>query len=145
MDNEIPFNLAVLKVYHAQKNRIRPLVTEVGLSPGQPKILTYLAVRGNSRQKELAEFCDIDPATISKLLDPMIEAGLVVRTGVDGDRRAANIGLTPKGLELRRRISEKFEAVNAVSLRGFTPQERAAFRAYLRRMYENLTGSPLQF
>ena len=38
-----PFHLILLKAFHAQRNRVRPSMAEIGLSPGQPKILSHLA------------------------------------------------------------------------------------------------------
>ena len=43
---KIPFNLIVLKTFHAQKNKVRPLMNAIGLSPGHPKVLTFLALHG---------------------------------------------------------------------------------------------------
>ena len=140
---DLPFNLIVLKVFHAQKNRIRPLIAEIGLSPGQPKILGFLTVHDNCRQKKLAESCDIDPATISKLLDHMAEKELIIRTGVPGDRRASGIRITPKGRAVHELLAERFEQVNVLSLSGFSEAEKNEFKAYLRRMYRNLTGMPM--
>ena len=142
---KIPFNLLVLKVFNAQKNRIRPLILEIGLSPGQPKILHFLALHDNCRQKELADACDIDPATISKLLNNMEENRLIVRNDVDGDKRAAGIGITARGRRIYRELAARFEAVNAISLQNFSAEEQRQFEIYLCRMYENLTGNRMKF
>ena len=76
---KIPFNLIVLKTFHAQKNKVRPLMNAIGLSPGQPKVLTFLALHGACLQKDLAAACDIEPATISKLLNLLEEKGYLER------------------------------------------------------------------
>lgn len=145
MNDPLPFNLRILKAFHAQKNRVRPLIAEAGLSPGQPKILEFLEARGPSLQRELAAFCDLDPATISKLLDSMEAAGLVERTEHDGDRRATRVRITEKGLAACAEVKRKFDSVNELSLRGFTQEERMKFEEFLERMHENLTGSKLRF
>lgn len=49
-----PFHLIILKAFHAQRNQVRPYMAELGLSPGQPKILGFLTLRDRCMQKELA-------------------------------------------------------------------------------------------
>mgnify|MGYP001461336377 CR=1 FL=1 len=143
---QIPFNLIVLKVFHAQKNKVRPLMNAVGLSPGQPKVLTFLALHGECLQKELAASCDIEPATISKLLNNLEENGLITRTGQEDDRRAIMIALTARGRTLfETEVEPRFARVNATSLAGFTEEEKRQFEHYLLRMYQNLTRTTLEF
>ena len=143
---EIPFNLLVLKVFHAQKNRVRPLMAEIGLSPGQPKVLTFLSLHGKCLQKELAAACDIEPTTISKMLNSLEDRGLICRSALAGDKRAAIIGLTDQGQTLvKEEILPRYNSVNTISLTDFPPDERRRFEEYLRRMYANLTGTPLDF
>lgn len=140
----LPFNLLILKVFHAQKNRVRPAMAEIGLSPGQPKLLTFLALHGECLQKELAAACDIEPATISKLLNLLEENGLIARSDRAGDRRAVAVDLTEKGRRLyENEIRVRIEKINSDALRDFSEAERQEFERYLRRMYRNLTGMPL--
>lgn len=141
---ELPFNLLILKVFHAQKNQVRPKMTEIGLSPGQPKVLTFLALHGPCLQKKLADACDIEPATISKLLHSLEELELIERNNRPGDRRATEIKLTQAGQELfENEIAGRIDAINTTSLSGFTENEREQFILYLKRMYRNLTGQNL--
>lgn len=141
---ELPFNLLILKVFHAQKNQVRPKMTEIGLSPGQPKVLTFLALHGPCLQKKLADACDIEPATISKLLHSLEELELIERNNRPGDRRATEIKLTQAGQELfENEIAGRIDTINTTSLSGFSEHEREQFILYLKRMYRNLTGQNL--
>ena len=89
----MPFNLLILKAFHAQKNHIRPLMAAIGLSPGQPKVLSFLAVHQECLQKDLAAACDIEPPTISRMLDNLEKKRLIVRTAPADDRRALTVKL----------------------------------------------------
>ena len=86
-----PFYLLVYKTFHAQKNRIRPGMGTLGLSTGQPKVLSYLMRHESCLQKELAEAFDIRPATISHILSNMEEKGLIYRQASPGHRRLRRI------------------------------------------------------
>lgn len=142
---KLPFNLLVLKVFHAQKNRVRPEMALIGLSPGQPKLLTFLALNGECLQKDLAAACDIEAATISKLLNSLEENGLIRRDTHSGDRRATRIALTEAGSWLyETEIRPRIGAINQCSLSEFTPEEAELFQRFLKRMYRNLTGMSLE-
>lgn len=43
-------------------------IKDVNLTPGQPKILDYLLSHDGAVQKEIAEACHIEPATITSVL-----------------------------------------------------------------------------
>lgn len=136
----IPFHLLILKSYNAQKNAMRPFMQALGLSTGQPKILSFLRMRDGCMQKDLAEYCNIEPATVSRLLNHMEDRGLIARRTADGNRRAVRITITETGKEAERRMRLCFREVDQISLEGFSEEEREQFMDYLRRMHENLTA-----
>lgn len=136
---EDAFHTHMRKAFFAQKNQIRPYMSSLGLSPGQPKILSYLYAHSPCLQRELAEGCEIEPATVSKILNNMEESNLIERKAVPNDRRAVSVTLTDRGRESLKKTEIFFEKVNALSLQGFTEEEKVNFTCYLKRMYENLT------
>lgn len=137
---DIPFHLLMLKAYNAQKNKMRPFMQALGLSAGQPKILSFLRMRDGCMQKDLAEYCNIEPATVSRLLNNMEDRGLIARRIDDGNRRAVRISIAETGKEIERRMRLHFQEVNRISLDGFSEEEGEQFIGYLRRMHENLTA-----
>lgn len=137
---DIPFHLLMLKAYNAQKNKMRPFMQALGLSAGQPKILSFLRMRDGCMQKDLAEYCNIEPATVSRLLNNMEDRGLIARRIDDGNRRAVRISIAESGKEIERRMRLHFQEVNRISLDGFSEEEGEQFIGYLRRMHENLTA-----
>ncbi len=134
------FYLLLTRAYRAQKNTLRPGMPALGLSPGQPKILNRLLERDGCMQKELAALCDIQPATVSKMLDTMEQNGLIRRGGEGERRRAASVSITEKGREAYAGWQELCSAVEAKGLQDFSQEEKERFEGYLRRLYFNLTG-----
>lgn len=55
---DTPFTIVMYRTFHAQRNAIRPGMADIGLSPGQPKILHYLLNHDGCMQRELADACD---------------------------------------------------------------------------------------
>ena len=119
---DVPFSIALLKAYHAQNNVFRPMIAELGLSVGQPKILGFLTRHDGCMQKELAAMCDIDPATISRLLDKMEADGLISRQTVAGNKRATAISLTPSGYARHEASREMRRQLEETELAGFSEE-----------------------
>ena len=65
--------------FHAQRGALRPCLAEVGLGTGQPKLLGYLSQNGPSRQRQLADYFEIDPAAVCRMLDSLEKGGFVTR------------------------------------------------------------------
>ena len=68
-----------------------------GLTAGQPKVLDYLGRHDGSVQKAIAAGCQIDPATLTGLLNRMEEKGLIRRCNEDGTRQSLHVYLTEQG------------------------------------------------
>lgn len=137
-------HMALYKAFHAQKNRIRPGMGKIGLSPGQPKVLGHLSRQNHCMQKEIATALDIEPATVSQLLNNMDQAGLIRRSAPAERKRAESVSITEKGREAYEKWQSLCGEVEEISMEGFTQSEREQFLDYLCRMYQNLTGKAVK-
>jgi DNA-binding MarR family transcriptional regulator len=72
----------------------------IGLSIPQFDLLSTLTEREGLSQQELAERLYVTKGNVSGLLDRMVEAGLVERRPIPGDRRSNALFLTEKGRHL---------------------------------------------
>lgn len=125
---------------HAQRNFLRPHLKELGLSPGQPKVLRELAAMGPSSQRELAISCEVDPAAICRTLDSMERAGLLIRKPAPADRRSGRVELTPQGRTALEEWEARCQIIEEQMLQGFSPEERAQLAGFLERTYRNVGG-----
>lgn len=135
---------AIYKAFHAQKNRLRPGMAQMGLSPGQPKVLRYLAANDSCMQKEIAEALDIEPATVSRLLTTMEQNGLSVRSAPAERRRAESVRITEEGRKALAQWETLCGAVEEEALGGFSAEERRQLISFLHRVYFNLTGKSME-
>ena len=78
-------------------HRILEDAAELGLSPGQPKVLEYLRLHGTQNQRSIADYCRIEPATVGSILSRMEEAGLVTVRVDNFSNNTKWVSLTPKG------------------------------------------------
>ncbi len=138
---DIPFSIALLKAGNAQSHRMRPQLAELGLSVGQPRLLAYLRRHDGCMQKELAAFCGVEAATISRMLAAMERQGMIRRELAAGNKRAAAVFLTEEGRRLSGLVLDIRGRVEAQGLEGFSPREQALFYQFLTRYRDNLMGA----
>lgn len=99
------FHYLLMKAHSVLNRRIAGKASQLGLSPGQPKILEYLSEYGESNQKTIASYCEIEQATAGSILLRMEESGLIKRCQRKGDRRALYVALTPAGEEAAAKMA----------------------------------------
>lgn len=137
---KMSFYMLLYRAFHAQRKCLRPYMTKMGLAPGQPKVLRYLAEHEGCMQKDVAEHCDIEPATTSRVLDTLEKNGFIIRRTMEGNRRAGSILITEKGREAAMQWEEHCHEVEASMLTGFTEEEILLFTDFLSRAYKNMSG-----
>ncbi|MBF9231894.1 MarR family transcriptional regulator [Microvirga sp. BT350] len=81
-------------------NTVAAELKTLGLSIPQFDLLSTLTEREGLSQQELAERLYVTKGNVSGLLDRMVEAGLVERRAIPGDRRSNALHLTSKGRDL---------------------------------------------
>lgn len=128
----------ILKAHAALSRRLSRKAGELGLTSGQPKILECLNALGEADQKTIAQFCEIEPATVGNLLLRLEKAGLVQRARHEGNRRSLFVSLTEKGREVTDELITLFDEIDASALAGFTDEEAEAFETALLRLHDNL-------
>ena len=69
----------LMKSHAMLSRRILSEAGRLGLTPGQPKVLEFLLRHGESDQKTIAAYCEIEPATVGSILLRMEEGGLILR------------------------------------------------------------------
>lgn len=135
---ERTFHMLLYRAFHAQRNYLRPYLEEIGLGSGQPKILSYLSAQGPCHQKELAEYFEIDPAAVCRMLDSLEKGGFISRRTDAANRRADLIKLTAKGLRATQAWQKHCAEIEQVMLSGFSDEEKKQFSSYLARAYQNM-------
>lgn len=139
-----PFHFLLFKTFHAQRNHIRTDMDTYGLSPGQPKVLRYIATHKNCKLKDIAQECDVEPATVSKLLNDLEDLGMLTRKIDPKNKRAYQLCITEKGSIALTKWNLHCDEVEELSLKGFDEQEKEQFKSYLSRMYHNLSGKNIE-
>ena len=84
---------------------------ELGLSPLEGHVLTYLRKYAPAAVGELIRVFGVKQSTFTSLLDRLEKAGLVRRELNPGDRRSFLIHITDRGRELTARLNRLLETL----------------------------------
>ncbi len=109
-----------------------------GLNRAKWAVLARLDRYEGLKQNELAEMLDLQPISLTRLLDGLSENGLIERRSCPDDRRANRLFLTPAARPLLERLSNLGEELMSTALAGLDQSETTALLASLRAIKENL-------
>ena len=99
-------------------------------------LLAILTGRGDTAAG-LARVMDCDTGSMTRMLDRLEAKDLIVRTRSTDDRRRVQLELTPNGKRLAERLVAAIVKVLNRHLHGFSVDELALFKGFLRRMLAN--------
>src|SRR5499433_248372 len=111
---------------------------QFGMTRAKWAVLARLDRFEGLKQTELAEMLDLQPISLTRLLDGLAENGLIERRPDPDDRRAKRLYLTPGARPLLERLSVLGEDLMATALSGLEPSQVNALLAQLSTVKENL-------
>jgi long-chain acyl-CoA synthetase len=101
-DRELTLGVRAIAIVSRQFERV---CQEAGLSLPQYRLLLYVRVRPQ-RASELADRASVKRPTLTALVDGLVEAGLIRRLSVEGDRRGIRLQLTDEGRERLLKVED---------------------------------------
>ena len=118
-NREILFTISdvgrLLRTYADQKARLH------GMTRAQWAVLLRLERREGLKQSDLADDLDIQPITLTRLVDRLCDSGLIERRPDPTDRRAKRLYLTPAARPLLDRIATQVKELAETVLAGVDP------------------------
>jgi MarR family transcriptional regulator for hemolysin len=90
------------------------------------------------KQSELAEMLDLQPITLTRLLDRLCESGLIERRADPNDRRAKRLYLTPAARPILVQLGDLGEELMATALAGVERETVEKMVTQLAIVKENL-------
>ena len=125
-----------------RKKILGPRFHALGLTigEGQARALNGLLCQGPMTQKELADLCLRDAATMSRTLDKLEKAGLLKRENNPGCRRSFLIWLTKDGEEKAKQVQEIFRELDEQIWGEISEEDMEKLYGILQRVEKNLNG-----
>lgn len=125
----------ICRLKHA---RIHTLLEDLGLYRGQPSVLRALWAQEGLMHTELARQLQVQPATITKMLQRMEKAGFIERRSDPEDHRVSRVYLTEAGQAVRAEVQQVWRQLEEEAFSGFTLEERVLLRRFFLDIRENL-------
>ena len=111
------------------------------MTRAQWAVLVRLEHSEGLKQSELAELLDLQPITLTRLVDRLCASGLIERRADPSDRRAKRLYLTAQARPLMDRLAELGGDMMETVLVGFDPATVERMIGELSRARENLRGA----
>ena len=122
----------LLRTYADQQAR------QFGMTRAQWAVLARLEYAEGLKQAELADMLDLQPITLTRLVDRLCTSGLIERRADPDDRRAKRLYLTARARPLMNRLADLGEDMMATVLEGFDAAKIEQMTTNLSAVRDNL-------
>jgi DNA-binding MarR family transcriptional regulator len=138
LDNALGF--VVGRTFHIQRRVFTATMqgADLQITPEEWVLLNRLWARDGQRQSDLAESTIKDRTTVTRLLDGMVNKGLVRRETDPDDRRVVLAWLTDEGRGLKRRLLPLLEKLLEDATVGISEKDLQITRQTLTKFQANL-------
>jgi DNA-binding MarR family transcriptional regulator len=131
----LPFTIG--ETAHALRKAFDRRAVGLGVTRAQWKVLFRLDRRPGLRQIELADMLDIEPITLSRIVDRLEESALVERRADPSDRRAWRLHVTAQAEPLIAKLKAVAAELTADAFAGINPKDIETATQVLERVREN--------
>ncbi|MEI0538442.1 MarR family transcriptional regulator [Brachyspira pulli] len=111
---------------------------KIGLTSGHPKVLYFLHQFKEADQKTIANYLEIEQATVGSILLGMENSGLIIRKQKDGNRRSLYVSLTDKGIEAAENMQVIFKNTEDIATAGLSDEEQEELKRLLTNICDSL-------
>jgi MarR family transcriptional regulator, transcriptional regulator for hemolysin len=139
LEREVAFNIndvaRLLKTYADQRAR------DFGMTRAQWAVLARVERSEGLKQCELADTLDLQPITLTRLIDRLCDSGLIERRPDPDDRRAKRLYLTPAARPVLDGLTRLGQDIMATVLAGIEPAAVEQLLAHLLTLKTNLRSA----
>ena len=116
-------------------------VRALGFTQGQWRVLLILDRRPGSSQAALADLLDMQPISVTRILDRMVASGLIERRPDPNDRRAVQLFLMDEAGPIIEVLYKVADEIHTQSKKGLTAEDQERVLALLRHMKSNIESA----
>jgi DNA-binding MarR family transcriptional regulator len=131
----LPFEIG--ETAHALRKAFDRRACGLGVTRAQWKVLFKLSRHPGLRQNELADLLEVEPITLSRIIDRLEEGAFVERVADPTDRRAWRLHVTAQGQPLVAKLQRIADQMTGEAFAGIDPKDIEITRQVLARAREN--------
>lgn len=128
----------IKRLYLLMNRHIERELKKYGLARSQFQVLYYTHQAGKLTQKELLQFMQVEPATLTVIIDGLDKKGLLKRVENKTDKRSNVIQLTQKGEKLREKVPSLPEIMEKRMFHSVTKSNKELAIKIIEQMIQNL-------
>ena len=113
----------------------------IGVTGPQARLLMTLAAHEGEQQSYYANLLEVEPITLCRMVDRMVEAGLIERRTDPRDRRARLLTRSARAQAMAPNLQAEIDGLIDDLQSGFTPDELQTLHNLLARMSEKLVAT----
>jgi len=112
-----------------------------GITRAQWAVLAKVERSEGMKQTELAEQLEMQPITLTRLIDKLCDNGWIERRGDNSDRRVNRLYLKKAARPLLGKLAALKSEITATALEGISPTEAERLVAQLESIKENVRNA----
>jgi MarR family transcriptional regulator for hemolysin len=121
-----------IRLYADQK------ASRFGMTRAQWAVLAKVERTEGLKQTELAELMDLQPITLTRLIDRLCDNGLIERRADAEDRRVKRLHLTPAAAPVLKQLHALRSEITDAALQGFSAAEVTKLASQLESIRDNV-------
>lgn len=135
----------VRSVNYALSNDLDQRLDGLDVARGTGKITTLLMIdrEPGVRPSAIARATLRDRPSVSRIIAPMVAAGLIEQTTDESERRAQKLRVTPRGHAVAERVRAIVRAQNAAFFSSVSDEDRGHLLRILRGLYARIRDGDL--
>ncbi|MEU3460194.1 MarR family transcriptional regulator [Streptomyces sp. NPDC006733] len=132
---------AVFRTARAHRMAAGRLLRGAGLYAGQELLMMRLWDAGPQRQAELIKVLELDPSTVTRMVQRLEQSGLVTRRPDPDDGRAVLVEATGAGHALRAPVEDAWRSLEEITVARLSPDEQRELARLLARVEGSLCAA----
>src|SRR5690242_6095383 len=112
-----------------------------GITRAQWAVLAKVERTEGMKQTELAELLEMQPITLTRLIDKLCDNGWIERRGDENDRRVNRLYLRKAARPLLAKLAGLRSELTATALEGISPPDAQRLLAQLESIKENVRNA----
>ena len=112
-----------------------------GITRAQWAVLARVERSEGMKQSELAELMEMQPITLTRLIDKLCDSGWIERRGDETDRRVNRLYLKKAARPLLAKLAGLKSEITATALEGISPAEAERLVSQLESVKENVRNA----
>ena len=138
MSQSLSIGFLIADISRLMRKEFQKHLQDSGLTFAGAKALMHISRCEGLRQVDLAEVLEIAPITMARLVDQLVETGVVERRADPRDRRAYRLYLLPNSEPHLKLIEEAIGLVREKALAGLTIADQRELMNALAKLRTNL-------